>query len=132
VQRATQSRCPQDFGGKELQTEKAFLAAFGQSNRDQGVKKSDSSVVQAAVLLNGKFIRDRVRADKGRLKVLLEAEPRKSDSEIVEELTLGAFGRLPTPEETRLGCERLKESRQGGAEDLVWSLLNSPEFLFHR
>ena len=127
VKYAMQTRGPSDLEGEV----KTFLAGFGQSNRDQGEKSISGSMVQASVLLNSGLVKERVQADKGRLKELLKAEPLKSNEAIVEELFLAALGRFPTAGEQRIGVTQIEQYREAGAEDLLWSLLNKTEFLFN-
>lgn len=127
VKYAMQTRGPADLEGEV----KTFLASFGQSNRDQGDKSISGSMVQASVLLNSRLVKQRIQADKGRLKELLKAEPLKSNQAIVEELFLAALGRFPTAGEQRIGITQIEQYREAGAEDLLWSLLNKTEFLFN-
>jgi hypothetical protein len=131
VKYAMQTRDPIDFSGKALENIRALLADFGQSNRDQGEKSLASSMVQASALLNSALIKDRVRADRGRLKTLLKADPLLSNEVITEELFLATLGRFPTDREKRIGATQIQEYRETGAEDLLWSLLNKTEFLFN-
>ena len=69
---------------------------------------------------------------KGR--VARVAKQAKSDREVVEALYLAALCRVPRPAEVQTGLEHLKssKSREEGAQDLMWGLLNSPAFLFNR
>lgn len=127
VKYVMQTRGPYDLQG-EL---KVFLAAFGRSNRDVAEKSLAGSTVQASLLLNSDLIKEKVRADKGRLQTLLKQEPLKSNQAIVEELFLATLGRLPREEEQRLGVAQIERYRESGAEDLLWSLLNTKEFLFN-
>ena len=127
VKYVMQTRGPYDLQG-EL---KVFLASFGRSNRDVADKSLAGSTVQASLLLNSDLIRDKVQADKGRLKSLLKQEPLKSNQTIVEELFLSTLGRFPREEEQRLGVSQIERYRESGAEDLLWSLLNTKEFLFN-
>ena len=56
--------------------------------------------------------------------------------EIVEELYLLVYARFPEEKEMRLGIARIPpagpdgKERRGAVEDLLWALLNRPEFLF--
>ncbi len=125
-----QTRCPADLGGKELEGVRSFLADFGQSNRDQGEKSVAGSIVQASVLLNSNLVKQRVRADQGRLQKLLKADPHVSNEAIVEELFLSALGRFPSSSEKQLATAQLEQYRESGAEDVLWALLNKTEFLF--
>ncbi len=127
VKYVMQTRGPYDLQG-EL---KVFLASFGRSNRDVADKSLAGSTVQASLLLNSDLIKEKVRADKGRLKALLKQEPLKSNEAIVEELFLATLGRFPEEKEKRLGVAQIERYRESGAEDLLWSLLNTKEFLFN-
>ena len=50
---------------------------------------------------------------------------------LIEELTLTALGRPPREPEKRVGQRMFAESpRQQAAEDYLWTLLNSYDFLF--
>jgi hypothetical protein len=131
VNRVLQVRCPADLGGKDLEGVRSFLATFGQSNRDQGEKSLAGTMVQTSTLLNSKFIKERVRADRGRLATLLKADPPPNNQTVVDELFLATLGRFPLPKEKELAIEDLQEYRESGAEDLLWSLLNRTEFLFN-
>ena len=127
VKYVMQTRGPYDLQG-EL---KVFLASFGRSNRDVADKSLAGSTLQASLLLNSDLIKEKVQADKGRLKVLLKQEPLKSNQAIVEELFLATLGRFPREEEKHLGVAQIERYRESGAEDLLWSLLNTKEFLFN-
>jgi hypothetical protein len=131
VNRVLQTHGPLDLGGKEMEGLRSFLAAFGQSNRDQGDKSLAGTMVQTSTLLNSKFIKERVRADRGRLAKLFHADPPPSNDAVVDELFLATLGRSPLPAEKEVGIAQLREYRESGAEDLLWSLLNKTEFLFN-
>jgi hypothetical protein len=88
-------------------------------------------VVQALHLMNGPDLHRKVTSDTGRAAAL--ASSGKSPGEIVEELYLLAYGRPPTADE-RDECVKLfaepGTTRRQATEDLLWALLNTPEFLF--
>ena len=126
-----QTRDPSDLGGKELEEVRSLVSAFGQSNRDQGEKNLAGTMVQASALLNSSFIKERVRADKGRLAALMKMDPPASNEAVVAELFLATLGRLPAPNEKAVALAQLRQYREAGAEDLLWSLLNKTEFLFN-
>jgi hypothetical protein len=58
---------------------------------------------------------------------------KKSQSEIVDELCLAALGRPAGEKERRIAAELFRTgSPRDAAQDFMWALLNSHEFLFAR
>lgn len=122
-----QTRSPQDIDKTDRPLFKV-LQAFGQCDRYAIEASRKPSMVQAAILLNDRGLRERVKVKKGgRLEMLLKG----SNEALVEELYLAALSRKPDPEELRMGMELLSDQREQGAEDLVWVLLNRLDFLFY-
>ena len=69
---------------------------------------------------------------RGRSRLLAASE--KTPAEIVTELYLAAFMRPPTAEElaaASAGFGPETTTRQVATEDVLWALLNSPEFVFN-
>ena len=62
------------------------------------------------------------------------AKSGKPTREIVEELFLLTYSRLPTNDEAAAAAEAIdtapEKQRQSVMEDLLWTLINSKEFLF--
>lgn len=109
-----------------------MLQAFGQCDRYAIEATRKPSMVQAALLMNDKAVRDRVKVVKGgRLERLLANEPQKTNAQLVEELYLAALARRPNAQELAQGEAALREYREQGAEDLVWVLVNRLDFLFY-
>jgi hypothetical protein len=57
-----------------------------------------------------------------------------SEREVVEELYVRAYGRLPTEEELRIGTKAFTGegvTRKTATEDLMWAMMNSAEFVFN-
>ncbi len=109
-----------------------LLASFGLDDRTLGTKSLGSSVVQSAILLNSGLVKEKIRIqEKNRLYNLLNAEPQKPNAEIVEELFLATLSRFPLKEEAVFGARLLAEHHSQGAEDLLWVLINKPEFLLN-
>ena len=87
-------------------------------------------MVQASILMNSTLVKEKIRIQEGsRLHSLLNAEPPKSNAEVVEELFLATLARFPTKAESEFGARLLAEHHAQGAEDLLWVLLNKPEFV---
>jgi hypothetical protein len=62
------------------------------------------------------------------------AESKAAPEEIVTELYLRALSRFPTGEELATAAKVFsaeKATRQTATEDVLWALLNSPEFVFN-
>jgi hypothetical protein len=57
-----------------------------------------------------------------------------AEEDIVSELYISSLGREPTDGELKIAMEHLKTSPslREGLEDLLWALLNSPEFFTRR
>ena len=111
-----------------------FLDSFGRPDPNQDPpceRTSDTTVVQALHLMNAPGVQEKVTADAGRAAKL--AAGKKSAAELVDELYLLTYCRPPTDEE-RAACVRYFDktgmTRRRAVEDLLWALLNTPEFVF--
>ena len=121
-----------------LPNEKArsdFLEIFGRSERTTPCECETSlapNLSQVLYLLNSDELQRKL-AKGGLLDEL--AKPEKPTTEVVEELFLTAFSRRPRPEELQDAVTLIdKENaaqRRHALEDLLWTLLNSKEFLFN-
>jgi hypothetical protein len=111
-----------------------FLDTFGRPNPNQDPpceRTSDTTVTQTLHLMNAPLLHQRVTADNSRAAKLAasDLQPEK----IVEEIYLLVYSRLPESAELEIGKELFAEkdiSRRQAAEDLLWALLNTPEFMF--
>ncbi len=120
-----------------LPNEKArsdFLEIFGRSERTTPCECETSlapNLSQVLYLLNSEELQRKLSAKDGVLTEL--AKPEKPNSEVIEDLFLRTFSRRPRPEELQAATEQLEKStnRRTTLEDLLWTLLNSKEFLFN-
>jgi len=74
----------------------------------------------------------KVTDDAGRCATL--AKSAKPPVAIVEDLYLLAYGRFPTDTERAAAVKRFEKpstSRRSATEDLMWALINTPEFVFN-
>ena len=115
-----------------VRTQSVFLDSFGRPDPNQDPpceRTSDTSVVQALHLMNSPKLHAKVTSDDGRAASL--AASKKTPREIVDELYLLAYCRLPSEAERRVGL-RVFEGvpRRQATEDLLWALLNTAEFVF--
>ncbi len=117
-----------------------FLAIFGRPSMASACeceRTTGFSLAQAVQLVNSKETRAKLTADRGRPALLLRDRER-THKDRVEELFLRAYSRLPTAEDAEVVMEFLKGGQpdraaaQAAYEDLVWSLLNSREFIFNQ
>ncbi len=128
VKYAVQTVSPEDFDPKT----RRLLGSFGLDDRQLGAKSLGSSIVQASVLLNSEPVKDKIRIqERSRLFSLLSADPPKTNGEIVEEMFLAALARFPSKEESEFAIRLLAEHHSQGAEDMLWLLLNKPEFVLN-
>jgi hypothetical protein len=111
-----------------------FLDTFGRPNPNQDPpceRTSDTTVTQTLHLMNAPQLHSRVTADTGRAAKLAASD--LPPERIVEELYLLVYSRLPEEAELDIGSKVFAEtgtSRRQAAEDLLWALLNTPEFMF--
>ena len=106
------------------------MQAFFQSGRETPpALPNRASAVQAMMMMNSPAVTNRLRPESGLLQQLLKSG--KSDAEITEELFLTAIARKPTGEEVEVADRIIKANRNQGAADILWALLNTPEFLLN-
>ena len=110
-----------------------FLAAFGRPARALACaceRDGDSNLNQALELIGGEGMEAQVRSPQGRVAKLIEGGA--GSAAIIEELFLATLGRFPSETERAEAIERLEcaPDRRAAAEDVLWALLNHPEFLF--
>jgi hypothetical protein len=111
-----------------------FLDTFGRPNPNQDPpceRTSDPTVTQTLHLMNAPQLHERVTSDAGRAAQLAASE--RSVDQIVEEIYLLVYSRRPDDEEREIGRRLFAETemtRRRATEDLLWALLNTPEFAF--
>ena len=108
-----------------------FLDTFGRPNENQDPpceRTPDATVTQSLHLMNSPTIDGRIRHDESRAARL--AASKLSPEEILEEIYLTIFSRFPSETERDYGMKLIDsaESRRGVIEDLMWAMMNAPEF----
>lgn len=111
-----------------------FLTLFGRAKREQACeceRSEETNVTMVLNLLNGETVNRRISSDGGRVARLVNAK--KSIPEITEEFYLAALSRRPNDKEQAAAKKLISAapSLREGAEDLMWSLLNTKEFMFN-
>ncbi len=111
-----------------------FLTVFGKPRRVsvcECERMPDENLAQALHTLNGEILAKKLADKAGRIESLTKDKV-ESDAAI-EQLYLAAFSRSPRPEELQAlkSFEKEAESPRQFYEDVLWTLLNSKEFLFN-
>ena len=130
---------PKNFRAVQLPDSKVkddgFLKLFGRPERETSCeceRTTEVSLAHAMNLINGPTVAEALIDPEGRIAQLIKTN--QDDRALVEELYLATFSRLPEKNEYAVAVEHLAnaESKEEGAQDLLWALINSPAFLFNR
>ncbi|MBT5020040.1 MAG: DUF1549 domain-containing protein [Planctomicrobium sp.] len=128
---------------KELWTHRIgslFLDAYGRPDPNQDPpceRMSSPTVVQTLHLMNSENLFKKVTSKDGWAAELSKSE--LPPEEIVQQLYLGIYSRYPNEKELDIGVklyDNVKAEddplklRQQNTEDLMWALMNTPEFVF--
>lgn len=148
---------PADSRAMQLWTRRLpslFLDTFARPDRNLSPpceRIEDSSVVQALHLMNSPRLYKKVTEDGGRVDQLARSD--KTDAQIVEELYLLCYSRFPlsgelevclaefgpppspggasaNPKSSRALEDAEVARRRVALEDILWALLNTPEFFY--
>ncbi|MEX0820357.1 MAG: DUF1549 and DUF1553 domain-containing protein [Pirellulaceae bacterium] len=130
---------PPGSRAKEIWTHRVsslFLDTFGRPDPNQDPpceRLEDATVTQALHMMNATELHSRVTSDKSRAAQLAASD--KTPEQIVEELYLLVYARFPDSDEREFGNKLFaaatdQAGRKQATEDLLWALLNTPEFLF--
>lgn len=108
-----------------------FLDTFGRPNENQDPpceRMPESTVTQALHLMNSQQLDQRVRSDDGRAARL--AASQMAPPQIVDELYLSTYTRYPSADERDYAVNLINAAadRRSAIEDLMWAMLNTPEF----
>lgn len=140
----TVTESPESFPGRPIGTRAIelwdnrapsyFLDIFGRSERLSPCecgRSSEPTMAQCLHLMNAPEIERKLAAPGGRIVRLFGKK--QTEEQIVEELCLAALGR-PSGEKERRAARKLfaSEPPREAAQDFLWALLNSHDFLFTR
>lgn len=112
-----------------------FFRIFGRPVRNtvcECERSNEPSISQALHLLNSPELSSKLHHPDGTVKRW--AETISDDNLLIDELYLAALARFPTDDERQLTRTHLAgnpQSRRTAAEDILWALLNSKEFLYN-
>ena len=127
-------------GGRAMQTwsykiQSHFLDAFGRPNASSDCpceRDTQLSVVQSLHLMNSKALQAKLTDPSGKIRQLVGGS--RPETELISELYLLTLSRRPTAAEEQSALRAFQQpgaTRQTTMEDLMWALLNSPEFVFN-
>jgi hypothetical protein len=109
-----------------------FLDVFGRSERASPCacgRSGEPTMAQCLHLMNAPEVQRKVASPAGRVARLLRHKA--GQDRIVEELCLATLGRPPGEKEKRVAGRLFAQERpEQAAQDFLWALLNSYEFLF--
>ena len=136
------SGAPANFSAAQLpdaEINSDFLSLFGKPQRAEACeceRDGDSNMLQALHLINGQSILRRVTDPNGRVAQLLKQNPPLTEDQLIEDLYLWSLARRPTAKEIEVAKKHFvsygDQQRLDATQDLMWSLLNSRDFLLVR
>ncbi len=111
-----------------------FLKVFGRPVRATACeceRISEPTISQVLHVLNSPAIHKKLSHQSGRLRVIAANYP--DNAKAVEQIYLSCYARYPEQTELDAAVKYLNEAenRQSALEDVVWSVMNSLEFLFN-
>jgi len=115
-------------------TTSLFLDTFGRPDPNQDPpceRQPESTVVQSLHLMNSENMHNDLVNDKGNAARL--ADSKKETPELTQEIYQLIYGRNPTADEIQLVADLLSAEnadRRQVIEDVMWAMLNTPEFVF--
>ena len=113
-----------------------FFRIFGRPVRAsvcECERSNQPSISQALHLLNSPEIHGKITHRRGTARQL--AESARSNDEILDDIYLGTLCRFPTTEERTLLQQAFVaagDNRCAAVEDILWSVLNTKEFLYNQ
>ncbi|MBT6153093.1 MAG: DUF1549 domain-containing protein [Planctomycetaceae bacterium] len=105
-----------------------FLRQFGQSDRETIENaNTEATVPQILTLLNGPMFSQLTSRNSQLQKNLADVEDPKEQLDVI---FVTILNRRPTPEETELVLPHMEGKGGSGVRDVIWSLLNTRQFMF--
>lgn len=112
-----------------------FFRVFGRPLRQsvcQCERGNEPSISQALHLMNSPEVAAKIQDRTGRARKV--ATSGQSPQEMIETLYLAALSRYPTPQERdimALAFENAASDHRSAVEDIMWTLLNTKEFIYN-
>jgi hypothetical protein len=128
---------PEDSRAMAMWTHRSdsdFLDAFSRPDPNQDPpceRMAEATVVQALHLMNSNRLQEKLSHESGRAARLAATD--QAPDVLIKHIYLTIYNRLPTAEETMTILPEFsvaERSRRQVIEDLMWSLINTPEFIY--
>lgn len=105
-----------------------FLRMFGQSDRELiSASSTNGSVPQILLMFNGPFTHMLLEKNSTMYNNVMKS---KNVNEQIKTIFLTILARVPDEDETNLAKEEIKRNGAAGYGNVIWSLVNTREFLF--
>lgn len=111
-----------------------MLEQFGRPKRNSAIqcdceRDSNASVLQVMSFANHPHVWKKIADSSGRAAMILKNET--TDSDRIDEVFLGSLSRFPSDDERKACIKYLSgaETPAKGLQGVLWSLLNTREFL---
>ncbi|MDR3406532.1 MAG: DUF1553 domain-containing protein [Chthoniobacter sp.] len=117
--------------------ESPTMDAFSRPNSSSDCpceRDAKPSIVQALHLMNSRLLQEKLASKDPAARVQHLTASQLTPAEIVTDLYLACYSRLPNEEELKIATAPFTAegaSRRTAIEDVLWSLLNSAEFVFN-
>ena len=92
------------------------------------------SIVQALHLMNSKLLQEKLASTGARSRTQALIAGKLTPEEIVTDIYLACYSRRPTDDELKIATATFSTegaTRRSATEDVLWSLMNSAEFVFN-
>jgi hypothetical protein len=109
-----------------------ILNNFSRGNRDDQMRSSESSIIQALALMNDRNVTDRIKGTNALSTVARTLVASKDPATIADTLYIATLSRYPTTEERAAAVAHLGSGDlTRKTEDLQYMLINRLEFMFN-
>ena len=106
-----------------------LLREFGQSDREAIENgNTEPAVTQVLTLMNG-FLESQI-AQNPNTVLMLNVQGKKSAKEVVDVVFLTLLNRKPSSGERRIWETDIRKNYREGVADMIWTLVNTNEFIF--
>jgi len=112
-----------------------FLDVFGRPDASAEApceRDPSPTIVQSLHLMNSEKLQSHISDEDGRAAILAKSD--KKPDELVEEIYLELYARFPSDEEQAIATKSFEDenaTRKTASEDLIWALINTPEFVLN-